>query len=167
MLTTANRDTKVLNVAEGLKFKNKVDYLYHYFDTKDIQPAIIPRKCPWVIKNQPNDIPRGWVVWSFKTYENDSRYINEVSADNQLITEYVPKDEEDYYESTDTKDLRLRATRVVFMKCSNKDPWKFIGVFVPDFEQTKPRIHVFKRIATEVIVDTESLNTIELPSYML
>ena len=167
MLTTTNQKTKVLKVEDNLSFKNKVDYLQHYFSMKIYRPATIPLKTPWVIKNQPKDIPCGWVVWSFKLGSNDSGYINEISENGQTITEYVPKDEEDYYESTDTKDLRLRATRVVFMKCSNKDPWKFIGVFVPDFEQTKPHIHVFKRIATEVIVDTESLNTLELPAYML
>ena len=167
MSTTINQDTKILKVAEYLKFNNKVDYLLPYFSTETYRPATIPLKNPWVIRNQPEDIPRGWVVWSFKTYGNGSGYINEISADNQIITEYVPKDKEDYYDSTTPKDLRLRATREVFTNRSTKDTWRFIGVFIPDFEQTKPRIHVFKRIATEVIVGTGSQNTIELPSYTL
>ena len=167
MFSTTNQHARILKVEEGLKSKNKEDYLRPYFATGDIQPATIPRKSPWIIKNQPNDIPMGWVVWSFKTYENNSGYINEISADNRIITEYVPENEEDYYDSTYTKDLRLRATRVVFMKSSNKAPWRFMGVFVPDFEQTKPSVHVFKRISTEVIVETEPQRTIEIPFYIL
>ena len=153
---------KTLKVSDGFEFKNKIDYLLPYFSTKDIQPATIPRKTPWVINNQSQNIPFGWVIWSFKLYENDSEYINEISEDNETITEYVPQNKEDYYDSTLQKDLRLRATRVVFMKGSNKEPWRFMGVFVPDYEQTKPHIHVFRRIATEINVTTQSSKNIEL-----
>ena len=152
---------KILKVTDNQVFAGKKEYLKNYFGTGDIRPATIPRKKPWMIINQSNEIPRGWVIWSSKLYTNDSGYYNFLSEDGMIITEHIPEGEADYFQSCEEKDLRLMATRVVFTKAKN-DGWRFKGVFVPDYEKTTSKIHVFKRIATEICITIEDTPVLEI-----
>lgn len=141
--------TNIIRVSDNQVFKNKADYLKRYFGTGDIQPATIPRKTPWDIINQSQDIPEGWVIWSPKMFSNDSGYENSICENDTVIVERIPEGVSDYFQSTDIKDFRFKATRVVFTKSEN-DGWRFKGVFVPDYERTTSQVHVFKRVATDI-----------------
>ena len=156
--------TTILKVSDHLGFPQKVGYLKPYFGTGDMQPATIPRKTPWTIDNKPEGIPTGWVIWSTKLYSNSSKYYNILNNDGSFIQEYVPDDQEDYLCSIEEKDQRFKCTRVVFVQ-EKGDCWRFAGVFVLDHEHTRPYVHVFKRVATEIKITLEDEPRIELLDY--
>ena len=153
--------TTILSVSDNLSFKVKQEYLKLYFGVGDFQPATIPRKRPWTIVGQPNDLPEGWVIWSPNLFANSSGYLNEISSDGTIITETVSKDTVDYFLSEDPKSSRFHATRVVFAKAKG-DGWRFRGVFVPDYKNFTADTHAFRRVATIIKVTQGPEPVIEL-----
>ena len=157
-----NKDKILISVDQKKRFHNKIDYLKPYFRTGDYRPATIPRRDGWVVSNPREGVPSTWVVWSMSLDNVGSDYSNSINSDMDTITEYAPTNKEDYLLVDDPKTNHYKSVRVVFLKRYEGDSYRFIGLFVPSYEDSKPRVHVFKRIATSAIIDHVSGPRLEI-----
>ena len=157
-----DKDRILISVDQKKRFHNKSDYLLQYFRSGDYRRATIPRKDGWVVSNPNEGIPSTWVVWTMSLDNVGSDYSNSINSNMDTITEYAPANEEDYLQVDNPKTNHYKSVRVVFLKRYEGDAYRFIGVFVPSYEDSKPRVHVFKRIATSAIIDHKSAPQLEI-----
>ena len=97
-------------------------------------------------------------AWMPKLYTNASGWKNSISYDGKTIFEVAEDDKQ--HDWTEETILPLDIIRLVFVKATAKDPYRFVGAFVLD--KNKHLDHTYRRIATKVRLIGNPVTHIEL-----
>ena len=93
-----------------------------------------------------------------KLYGNKSDWINRISEDEEHIFEVADKNKHEDW--TDVHEELVSGLRIVFVKPSPKDPYRFVGVF--EDESIEYMKHSYKRIATKIRLTGDPVYKIEM-----
>lgn len=142
----------------SLSFRINVDVLNEAFGVgrSMFAKACYPdKKFTYISGTNPED---KFFIWMPKLYGNSSEWKNSISPDGNTVYEIAEaKKSRDWMQEDNGF---FEGLRIIFVKPSPKEPYKFVGVF----ENGTMRFlrHDYKRIATKIKLIGNPVHTIEL-----